>query len=120
MMRRINKRFWAGLLLLAFLQKMGLELWLHHWLHEPRQSTQWVELRGERRADGHSAYTQAFLLTSCHCLDDAMMPLLGQSAFRFEVPFVYGPPIPLSPYASFVSRTLGHAALRGPPAFATI
>jgi hypothetical protein len=49
-----------------------------------------------------------------------MMPLLGQSAFLFEVPFVHGPLLPLSPYASFVSRTLGHAALRGPPSFVTI
>ncbi len=104
-MLRKQSKLIAIILLLVFGQKVGLRLWMHHWLHEdktvaakssPASSTQWR--------------------TSCDCFDDAMMPMEGASTFTLTLPLptytlgivAYLPGIPT------VEKVF--EARRGPPA----
>jgi hypothetical protein len=73
-MRRLHPKIIALILLLVFSQKLGLRLWMHHWVHESRAL--------------HSATVPnaASLHLKCDCIDDAMMPLEGSPLIALDVP----------------------------------
>jgi hypothetical protein len=105
----MQKRIVAFLLLLAFIQKMGLELWLHHIFHEPEQAR--TEIAAHHKAILPSVHT-----VSCHCLDDTLMPLVTTGIFQVPAPeqasVALVPARPTSP----VSTAPLLSSLRGPPA----
>ena len=108
MMQKLNARFVACLLLLAFVQKMGLELWLHHFLHERPVCV-------ERHEPGNAYLHQAPV--DCHCLDDTLMPLIEVDGFACTTPVQPWVVVLAFPEARTVSRDPFFSALRGPPAF---
>jgi hypothetical protein len=105
-MFRKHSKLIAILLLLVFGQKIGLRLWMHHWLHEDTAVT----------TKSFPASTQ--LHSVCDCFDDAMMPMEGAPVFELTIPLptyttsilAYLPAIPR------VEKVFD--ALRGPPATA--
>jgi hypothetical protein len=102
-MRRLNVRIVALALVLVFTQKLGLRLWMHHWLHETRALSASRDTKVDK------------LQSSCDCIDDFLVPLTG-SAF-IEVP----PPVEsvhvlhiayIPPFSAAEKR---FSSLRGPP-----
>ena len=132
MMQKVNMRWVAFLLLLAFFQKMGLELWLHHWLHDP-PAIHFSATSVNTPAEGHAyipAATGVKHLRSdhcaeaslqqqpvkCSCLDDTMMPLIGSDGYVYKAPPIQRLTFLLAPYSSALSEDKTFPALRGPPA----
>jgi hypothetical protein len=107
MMQKMSTRFVAALLLLAFCQKVGVELWLHHFLHETARVQ-------HARQQGHTTLQEAPV--HCNCLDDTMMPLIGAT----NVPFLVDRPVlgdrPVPAYVSLHAAHRCYLPLRGPPA----
>lgn len=99
--RRHPTRILAFLLLLAFCQRLGASLWVHHFYHEART---------------HEA--GATWETHCDCFDDAFMSMDAATPIVFDGPIRAErllvepalPPIPAQP--AF------HSSLRGPPVLA--
>ncbi len=67
-MRKFNLRIIAFLLMLNFSQKLGLELWIHHCLHQASIAT---NLKGS---------TEPQINIKCDCLDEVTMPLTISSS----------------------------------------
>jgi hypothetical protein len=112
MMQKTPKHLVACLLLLSLLPRLGLELWAHHWLHEPPAASANV-------ADGgkvfiHNAYIH------CTCLEDTFVPATATHYFEFRAP-----ERPLLAVLN-VSNTSVHSisrifsSLRGPPQVALL
>lgn len=83
MIRKFNIRLIAFFLLIAFSQKLGLRVWMHHWLHE----TKCVNL---------AIAGSSVLQVKCDCAEDALMPVTESPVIAIPVPlrsfsgFVYG------------------------------
>jgi hypothetical protein len=73
-MLRKQSKLIAIMLLLVLGQKVGLRLWMHHWLHEDKTVT------------SKSFPVSAQLHPTCDCFDDAMMPMEGAATFELTVP----------------------------------
>ncbi len=101
-------RFIAFLLLLAFFQKMGLELWLHHLLHEPQG------IQASVRDSKDKALLRAAVI-QCNCLDDTLMPLIQSEDFVYAAPQKHFSLLLTPSYASTLSRDKVFLTLRGPP-----
>jgi hypothetical protein len=89
---------------LVFTQKMGLRLWIHHWLHETRALS----------ASTNDNITK--LQPNCDCIDDFLMPLTGGASIELPQPnrridIIQSACIPL-----FSTAEPLYASLRGPPA----
>ncbi|HET6255413.1 MAG TPA: hypothetical protein VFE32_15140 [Puia sp.] len=98
------------LLVLVFLQKLGVELWVHVYLHETAVA-QSVTTTGKRKAVlQHSRIM-------CNCMEDVMMPLIETDAIRYDPASVRLTDIFLADYSSRLSNEKEFSALRGPPAF---
>lgn len=99
-------RIVAALLLLAFLQKVGVELWVHHFLHEtPGHVARQTDHDALQRSPVH-----------CSCFDDTMMPLIGTTnptAFA-DRPALGERLVPA--YVSLHAANRCYLPLRGPPA----
>jgi len=109
MMQKINLHIAAFILLLAIFQKLGLELWLHHWLHEPSQTHQ-IARENRDKASLQSAPV------SCSCLDDTLMPLIQSETYTCQDPLQRWVSIHLPPYVCTVYGCREFPSLRGPPA----
>ena len=99
--RRYPSRILAFLLLLAFCQRLGASLWVHHFYHESRS---------------HQAGTQ--WETRCDCFDDAFMPIEGAQAFVLLQPDRFQQPLLDFALPVAATRTVFHSSLRGPPTMA--
>ena len=103
-MRRLNVRIIALALVLVFTQKLGLRLWMHHWLHETKALS----------ASKHANVDK--LQPNCDCIDDFLMPLDGSAVIQLPLPVrsvhvaatAYIPP--------FSAPDERFSSLRGPPA----
>ena len=106
-MRRLNVRIVALALVLVFTQKMGLRLWMHHWLHETKALS----------ASKHTSVNK--LLPTCDCIDDFLMPLTGSALIELPPPVRTVHMVMASayipPYSAAEERL---SSLRGPPAHA--
>lgn len=106
-MRRINVRIVALALLLVFTQKMGLRLWMHHWLHETKALS----------ASRHTTVDK--LQPNCDCIDDFLMPLTGSAIIELPPPvrpvLVVMATADIPPFSIAEERL---SSLRGPPAHA--
>ena len=64
--RLIQKSF-AIILLLVFAQKVGVELYLHNWLHA-----------NKCKQEQPNQQDKTIVTYSCHCFDDFTMPFTGE------------------------------------------
>jgi hypothetical protein len=109
MMQKINVRVVAFMLLLAFVQKLGLELWLHDWLHVP----QGVHALAPGDRDKASLQQSP---VQCHCLDDTLMPLIGSASFTYAALHKHWTSLQSSGHVCALSIFRIFSSLRGPPA----
>jgi hypothetical protein len=72
MVRRFSVRIIAFVLILTFTQRLGMNLWVHHWYHEAKGPI--------ARDDSDQAQWQS----RCDCVDDAFMPLVAADPFVFN------------------------------------
>jgi hypothetical protein len=108
-MQKLNVRIVSFFLILAFSQKLGLELWLHNWLHGTTATTSVARLKGDKPLLQNQ-------LIKCHCLDDTLMPLIGTDMVDHgpvQCPFA---PVFATTFSSWLSVSQEFSALRGPPA----
>lgn len=109
-MQKVNARIVSLLLILVFIQKLGMELWVHNWLHETVTTHADIAARKGKPVIQHHQVI-------CNCLEDAMVPLIETNSIQ------YGPvsmdliAIFLSNYSSYLSGNKEFSALRGPPSF---
>jgi len=103
-MRRLHPKIIALLLLLVFTQKMGLRLWMHHWIHESRA------LHGVGTPNAASVHLK------CDCIDDAMMPMVGSSLIALDVPAQTAVALPVAYLPPFSAAEKVFYSLKGPPA----
>ena len=108
-MQKLNARIVSFFLILAFSQKMGLELWLHNWLHE----TTVIASAGPTQKGKPVLQHQRI---KCSCIDDALMPLTEPDLVDYtpqQRPFIdiFSPT-----YISWLSIDKEFSSLRGPPA----
>ena len=106
MMQKINVRIVAFILILAFFQKLGLELWLHDWLHEPPSRLSVVQ-------KDKASLQQAPI--KCNCLDDTLMPLTGSVPYTYEAPVKHLLAVFPNGIVSISFAGKVYPALRGPP-----
>jgi hypothetical protein len=108
-MRTANLRLISFALILIFTQKLGLGLWLHNWLHEPRVKHS-LAVKNNRGPgiEGQPA--------KCNCIDDALMPLIHSNLFIYLAHQKHLAAVLLTRYSSPASlNDKSSPALRGPP-----
>jgi hypothetical protein len=103
-MRRLHPKIIAFILLLVFTQKMGLRLWMHHWVHESRAPY------------NATAANAASVHLKCDCIDDAMMPMVGSSLIALDVPAQKAIVLPAAYLPPFSAAEKVFYSLKGPPA----
>jgi hypothetical protein len=108
MMQKLPARIVAVLLLLSLFQKMGMELWLHHFLHETPIARQ------VRAGRGHEAALQQAPV-HCSCLDDTLMPMVGAASFVLHTTVTVLGQRPDPATSPLYPTGRRFHALRGPP-----
>ena len=108
-MQKLNARIVSFFLILAFSQKMGLELWLHNWLHE----TTVIASVGPTQKGKPILQHQRI---KCTCIDDALMPLMEADEVDYTPHRRKSVDIFAPTYTSWLSIDQEFSALRGPPA----
>jgi len=103
-MRRVPPKIIALILLLVFSQKMGLRLWMHHWIHE------------SRALHNTSAPNAASVQLKCDCIDDAMMPMVGSSLIALDIPARRAIVLQAAYLPPFSAAEKIFYSLKGPPA----
>ena len=105
MIRKFNIRLISFFLLIAFSQKLGLRVWMHHWLHETKSVQNF----------SRASYTSNWQI-KCDCAENALMPLTSSPDFELSAPvkiftgFVYTNYEP-----SYFSVIQLFPSLKGPP-----
>jgi len=107
-MRKANLRVISFLLILIFTQKLVLGLWVHNWLHEPRGNRSWVFVK-----DGKAS--PEVRPVNCHCIEDALMPLINPNPFGYQGHQPHPVVILLVARSAAFTRDEMIPALRGPP-----
>jgi hypothetical protein len=108
MMQKVNLRIVSLLLILVFLQKLGMELWVHDWLHETHTAHSVIPAEKGKPVVQHHHII-------CNCLQDAMMPLVETKPIRYEPVSKRLTAIFVTHYSSCLSSDKEFSALRGPP-----
>ena len=108
-MQKINVRIVSLLLILVFFQKLGVELWVHDWLHG--NATTHSVVPAEK---GKPVVQQHHII--CNCLEDAMMPLVQTDPIQYDPVPVRLTDVFLTHYSSYLSGKKEFSSLRGPPA----
>ncbi|HTR31936.1 MAG TPA: hypothetical protein VMH27_21835 [Puia sp.] len=107
-MQKLKVRIVSFFLILIFSQKMGLELWLHNWLHE---TTVTASVSSAPKAKAGIQHQRV----RCNCIDDALNPLVEADVVDFDA----GPQPALlhiaDIYSSRLSAEREFSSLRGPP-----
>ena len=103
-MRRLHPKIIAFFLLLLFSQKLGLRLWVHHWLHEPKI------------AQSSHLPSSEKIQAGCDCIEDALMPLTGSSLIVLSVPISTGTLLMAGYRPPFSAVEEIFYSLKGPPA----
>ena len=109
-MQKANARIVSLLLILVFLQKLGVELWVHAWLHETTNTHSLVSAQKGKPVLQHHHVI-------CNCLEDAMMPLVETDPIRYDPVSTQLTAVFVSHYSSYLSGEKEFSSLRGPPAF---
>jgi hypothetical protein len=107
-MQKLNVRIVSFFLILAFSQKMGLELWLHNWLHETSVTASVGPTQKGKPAFQHQRI-------KCTCIDDALMPLMASATVDYSPHQQPSISIYATTYTSWLSVDQEFSALRGPP-----
>ena len=103
MRRGHHTRVLAFLLLLAFCQRLGASLWVHHIYHEAR-------VTGRHDKAGTPQWE-----SRCDCFDDAFMPMEGTQEFTFPIPAAVNRSVSTAYLPSIPHKSLPLCCLRGPP-----
>jgi hypothetical protein len=107
-MQKLNARVVSFCLILIFSQKMGLELWLHNWLHA---TTVTASVSSTQKGNASVQHLQV----KCHCIDDALNPLMEVDNGEFDAhPPPFAQPF-AADFSSWVSAEKTFSSLRGPP-----
>jgi hypothetical protein len=109
MMQKLNARIVSLLLILVFLQKLGLELWLHNLLHETTPIHAVASGDKSKPAVAHQAF-------QCSCLEDALMPFTETNPFVAVSAPQQLIAVFLTSYSFHSAADREYSALRGPPA----
>jgi hypothetical protein len=105
-MRSVASKFIAAFLLLLFVEKAELRLFIHDYLHT----------RTEASAKDQDTSKERFCKQSCDCLDDFFLPLAYTEEFSVTIPTIFISEIPTFYYKSFIySSPIFSNKLRGPP-----
>ena len=107
-MQKLNVRIVSFFLILLFSQKMGLELWLHNWLHE----TTVTKSVNPTSKDESSLQHQR---VSCNCIDDALNPLMEADIVDLNTSPESTIQLFAVAYSSWLSAETRFSSLRGPP-----
>jgi hypothetical protein len=107
-MQKLNVRIVSFFLILVFLQKMGLEQWLHNWLHETTVTASVGPTQKGKPLLQHQRI-------KCNCIDDALMPLMESDIVDYSPGPRPSIPIFAATYCSWLSVDKEFSALRGPP-----
>ena len=108
-MQKLNVRIVSFFLILAFSQKMGLELWLHNWLHE---TTVIASVSPTQKGKPFLQHQKI----KCSCIEDALMPLMESDVVDYIPHWRFSVAIFEETYSSWLSLDKEFSALRGPPA----
>jgi hypothetical protein len=108
-MQKLNARIVSFCLVLIFSQKMGLELWLHNWLHE---TTIIASVSSTPKAKTSVQHLQV----NCHCIDDALNPLVEADNVGYDAQPRLTIQLPSTGYSSWTCAEKTFSSLRGPPA----
>jgi hypothetical protein len=108
-MQKLNVRIVSIFLILIFFQKMGLELWLHNWLHETTVATSFGATPKGKASLQHQ-------LVKCNCIDDALSPLTEADMVDYDAPLQASMRLVATAYCSWLSAEGEFSSLRGPPA----
>lgn len=108
-MQKLNVRIVSFLLILIFFQKMGLELWLHNWLHETIITTSVNTTPKGKASLQHQR-------VKCNCIDDALSPLIEADVVDYDAPAQASMRLVATAYFSWLSAERELSSLRGPPA----
>ncbi|HXB95943.1 MAG TPA: hypothetical protein VNU70_12325, partial [Puia sp.] len=76
-MQKLNVRIVSFFLILAFSQRLGLELWLHNWLHETTVTASVGPTQKGKALLQHQR-------VKCNCIDDALMPLMESDVVDYS------------------------------------
>jgi hypothetical protein len=102
-MHKSNLRIIAFLLLLAFVQRLGMQVLLHNKYHAPA-------------VQNHSASAAGYYQVQCDCLDDALVPLSRAETVQLPQP-AEGFAVSHGIYSVCLSSAVKiFSSLRGPPA----
>jgi len=108
-MQKLNVRIVSFFLILAFSQKLGLELWLHTWLHETTVTASVGSMQ-----KGKALLQQQPV--KCNCIDDALAPLMESDPLDYSPNQRPSIRFFATTYASWLSVDKEFSPLRGPPA----
>jgi hypothetical protein len=109
MMQKLNARIVSLLLILVFLQKLGLELWLHNLLHETTPIHAVASGNKGKPVVAHQAF-------QCSCLEDALMPFTETDPFVAVSTPQQLIAVFLTSYSFHSAADREYSSLRGPPA----
>src|SRR5579871_4585367 len=107
-MQKLNARIVSFCLILVFTQKMGLELWLHNWLHE---TTVTASVSATPKGKAGLEHLQL----NCHCIDDALNPLMEADKVDYDAHRGLFTQLFSADYSSWISAEKTLSSLRGPP-----
>ena len=112
MMQKVSARIVALLLLLSLFQKMGMELWLHHFFHEPPIAQRTAQRTAWGTAHDHGA---AVAPVRCSCLEDTLMPMVGAEHLTLTVAMTLTRDRRRPAACALNYADAAHSAPRGPP-----
>ncbi len=105
-MRTTASKFIAALLLLLFVEKAGLRLFIHDYFHTT------VSASGKDENTGRDHFSKL----GCDCIEDFFLPVTYTEEFAVELPGSTNSTLLSVPRAeSFISTSSFSILLRGPP-----
>jgi hypothetical protein len=111
MLQKMKRRIVSLLLILVFSQKLGLELWVHHWLHE-------TTVPGSVASAEKGKPNLQHLPLKCNCVEDSLIPLIESDIPVYSCTRPHLTIVIFPAYNSCLSGDVEFSSLRGPPASA--
>ncbi len=109
-MRKSVRQLLALFLLLLFVEKAGLRLWLHDYLHTTAAGTSQFSQKADHYASGVQTVT-------CDCLDDFTIPMTGTALYLLPDPVIQVYRFLRTDYTSpLYASQIYSGLLRAPPA----
>src|SRR3982751_5722655 len=104
---RLITKLTSLLLILVFSQKMGMSLYLHNWLHTPKQ-----------HASSSKPISGQEIQFACGCINDFNLPFTETTVPSIEVPVTVVNQLHIAPIFNIPAVFKYFHSLRAPPALA--